>query len=276
MTQTDVVRDMSLAWLTLSNAGALQVVEAAAFAGFRKVSIRLAGRFGGVTLGGPEAPGQVEQLHSALDGEGITLSHMGGVWLDGQAVASYEPAIALGARLGASACVAIFTPQRPMDAMRADFDALCRLAGAYGLRVAVEFAMYTGIRTLSEANALIEATDLPNAGILLDALHFFRSGGQPDQVAALPHGRLHIVQLCDAPLSAPALTGLQTEARGNRLDLGVGELPLRELVAAVPAQALLEIEAPCLAYRNKSHAERAYLAAQAARLFFAHEPAAHS
>lgn len=65
--------------------------------------------------------------------------------------------------------------------------------------------LYTGVQTLAQANALIEATNQPNAGTLLGALHFFRSGGHPEQVTELAPGRIHIVRWCDAPLAAPAL-----------------------------------------------------------------------
>ena len=262
------IADVSLGWLTLPNASPLQVIDAAAAAGFGQVSIRLAGRAKEEVQGLAADPQLLREVQAALKANGISLLHMGGLWLDGtQPVAAFEPAIAAGEQLGARMCVGIFTPDREPEQIREEFARLCRLAAPHGMRVAVEFAAYLGVRTIADANALVESCGEPNAGILIDTLHLFRSGGNPAAVAALPPGRVFFAQLCDAPLPAPEPTRLQTEARGNRLDIGLGELPVAELVRALPAKAPLEIEAPCLAYRNMNPVERARVAADAVRTF---------
>jgi sugar phosphate isomerase/epimerase len=89
--------------------------------------------------------------------------------------------------------------------------------------------------------------------VLIDALHFSRSGGRPAHVSAVDPGLLRYVQICDAgpdmprPDDTPALI---REARTGRLLPGEGVLPLAELVAALPATATLAIEAPC---RDTAH-----------------------
>jgi hypothetical protein len=57
------------------------------------------------------------------------------------------------------------------------------------------------------------------------------------------------------PSAAPA--DIQFEARYGRLYPGEGELPLRELLEAVPTDIPLSVEAPCLARAGRSSAERA-------------------
>jgi sugar phosphate isomerase/epimerase len=263
------VTDFSLGWLTLGNASPLQVIDAAAAAGFGHVSLRLASRVKEQAPGLAADPQAVREVQAALQANGVSLLHMGGIWLDGmQPVAAFEPAIAIGARLGARMCVGIFTPERQPVHIREELADLCRLAARHGMRVAVEFAAYLGVRTIAEALALVESCGEPNAGLLIDTLHLFRSGGHPVAVGALPPERVFFAQLSDAPLAAPNAAQLQTEARGNRLDIGLGELPLADLMRALPVRAPLEIEAPCLAYRNMGPTERARLAADAVRTFF--------
>lgn len=264
------VSDFSLGWLTLPKASPLQVIDAAASAGFGGVSLRVAGRAAEEDPGLVADPRILREVEAALADTGVKLLHMGGLWLDGtRPVASFEEALAAGARLGATMCVAIATPDRSFAQVLEDYSQLCRMAAAYRMRVAVEFAAYTGVRTLADANALLDRCGEPNAGLLVDALHLFRSGGTVAGVAALPPGRVFFAQLCDGAQDAPERNRLQTEARGNRLDLGQGELPIRALLQALPGTTPLEIEAPCLAYRNMGPRERARLAADAVRAFFA-------
>ena len=67
-------------------------------------------------------------------------------------------------------------------------------------------------------------------------------------VAAIEPNRLPYVQLCDAPAVAP--DDLYTEAVDGRLLLGQGELPIRELVAALPDRTALSMEIRSAALRS--------------------------
>jgi sugar phosphate isomerase/epimerase len=85
----------------------------------------------------------------------------------------------------------------------------------------------------------------PDAGVLIDALHLARTGGVPADVAALPPNLVRSVQLCDGPAASPRTVGeIVAEARGKRLPPGAGELPLSDLLQAVPNDVALSIEAP--------------------------------
>ncbi|HYE91197.1 MAG TPA: hypothetical protein VEA38_09265, partial [Terriglobales bacterium] len=95
---------------------------------------------------------------------------------------------------------------------------------------------------------------------IIDALHFSRSGGLPAHVAAVDPALLRYAQLCDAGADMPAPTdtpALIREARTGRLLPGEGVLPLGELIAALPADAPLAIEAPCRATAGLPPLERA-------------------
>ena len=76
------------------------------------------------------------------------------------------------------------------------------------------------------------------------------------------------VQPCDARATRPSDADIPLEARSGRLYPGDGELPLRELLAALPAGIPLSLEAPSQRHAVLSVTERASLiAAKTRRLF---------
>jgi sugar phosphate isomerase/epimerase len=130
----------------------------------------------------------------------------------------------------------------------------------YGLNVCLEFAIYTGVRTLAHAAHVVAQAKRANASVLIDALHFSRSGGVPAHVASVDPSLFRYAQLCDAGPDMPAAQdtpALIREARTGRLLPGEGVLPLAELVAALPDTVPLAIEAPCRAIADLPAVERA-------------------
>lgn len=264
---------LSLGWLSIPNATPLQHVAAAADAGFDSVGIRVARRPTDNAPGIADDPELVEAMRHALSRHRVSVLQMGSLWLDAsQPMANFEQPFEVGASLGARMAVMIATPHMPQGRLVDDFAELCELANIYGIRIAIEFAVYSGVRNIEEANALIDRSGQRNAGILVDALHLYRSGGSAAAVAAIAAvdpARIYFAQLCDAAALAPEPSALQTEARGNRLDPGQGELPLDDLMRALPPHTAIELEVPCLAYRNIDCAERARIAYEATRSFIA-------
>src|SRR6202040_247001 len=85
----------------------------------------------------------------------------------------------------------------------------------------------------------------PNGGVLVDALHLSRTGGTPLDVRAAPAGFIRSAQLCDAVAERPSSQeAIIKEARSGRLPPGHGTLPLRDLLAELPAGTVLSIEVP--------------------------------
>ena len=122
------------------------------------------------------------------------------------------------------------------------------------------------MRTLEHAVQLVAKAKRANASVLIDALHFSRSGGLPEHIAPVDPSLFRYAQLCDAGPDMPAVTdtpALIREARTGRLLPGEGVLPLTALVAALPASAPLAIEAPCRATAALPALERAKRAYQA-------------
>jgi sugar phosphate isomerase/epimerase len=132
----------------------------------------------------------------------------------------------------------------------------------------IEFMVFRGIATLDDAMRVVGLAGHPNLGICVDALHLQRSGGTPESVSRIDSRLISCVQLCDAPAAAPAPQDIPREARYGRLYPGEGALPLRELLAVVPAGHPLSIEVPCAAPKL-SVAERADKAARCTRALIA-------
>ena len=143
------------------------------------------------------------------------------------------------------------------------------LAAGARIGIALEFQPYGAVPSLDAALDVVRGAGLANIGLVLDTLHFCRSGGRAAEVAALPAGTLAFVQLADAPFKSPPFSELRIESRGHRLLPGEGELPLNELMDTLPPGITLDIETPNLRTTSLPHAEQARLAAAAARRFLA-------
>jgi sugar phosphate isomerase/epimerase len=255
-------RQISLAHLTVLDTTPPELVSVAAAAGFRTIGIRLTAT---PSVGVPpydmlhEGPLLRETLQRMAD-TGVSVLDTEFLRFEPEhPVGVPEGFLEVSARLGAkNVLVMSAEPEEARTLER--FCDLCDRAAPYGLQVCLEFAVYTGVRTLAQAVQLVARSQRPNASVLVDALHFSRSGGMPAHISTVDRSLFRYAQICDAsadmpgPTDAPALI---REARGGRLLPGEGVLPLAELVAALPAAAPLAIEAPCRATADLPAAERA-------------------
>ena len=124
------------------------------------------------------------------------------------------------------------------------FGQLCDRAAPAGIRVVVEFTRLYTIASLTDALEVLGACARPNAGILVDNLHLQRCGHAPSDLEGIDPGWLPYVQLSDATIEPvdPSRDGLLTEARHGRRNLGDGELPLAEFLAAFAAETPVSLE----------------------------------
>ncbi|MDP3675734.1 MAG: sugar phosphate isomerase/epimerase [Novosphingobium sp.] len=130
------------------------------------------------------------------------------------------------------------------DAARAldEFATLAEMAQARGMLATIEFAPMQSVATLDDALDLIAKVAQPNFRLLVDAMHFFRSGGTVSQLAALDPALIGYAQLCDVPREGAG--DYANEAMFGRLVPGEGELPLAAFVAALPAGIPIGLEVP--------------------------------
>ena len=106
-----------------------------------------------------------------------------------------------------------------------------------------------------------------NAGVLVDALHFDRSGSPIGDIAAMPVGRLHYWQLCDGPAERPTTSEeMMRAARTERMFPGEGGIDLVSLARAMPKDIAISIEVPTVELARTADAyTRARRALAAAR-----------
>ncbi|MDO9487887.1 MAG: sugar phosphate isomerase/epimerase, partial [Sphingomonadaceae bacterium] len=174
---------------------------------------------------------------------GVTLYDAVGVALRADTdFANYEPLLDTAARLGAAGVMlTVWDEDMVRRAERyADF---CERAARRGLDASVEFLPWSALRTIEAAAELVEAAGAANAGIMLDCLHLFRSGGSVE--ALRPHvGKIRYAQICDAPAVPPLPDDLMAEARQFRRNAGDGELPLGDIFALLPPDLPVSVEGP--------------------------------
>jgi sugar phosphate isomerase/epimerase len=257
---------ISLAPLTINEAGPLELIAAAAAGGFDAIDLRVIGP-PGVAAVAPIGKALAAGIRRSLAENGIAAFSATGIWLAPDfAITQVERALATAASLGASHCLAAgYDADWPR--LTGNFAALCRTAARYRLRIALEFMPYIPLNTIAEAARLLRAADQPNAGLVIDALHLMRSGGTPADVAALPRAHIAYVQLCDGPREKPVALALREESLRHRLYPGEGEFPLYDLMDALPPDIAIDLEAPCAADAQLSFADRARRAGHATRRF---------
>jgi len=237
---------LGVAHLTALQLAPARLVREARHAGFSAVGLRLHPVMAGA-LAYPVAAGSqaMRELRAVLAGEGVRVTDIEFVSLTAQTrVADYQPLLAAGAELGAVS-LTVSGDDEDVARLTGNFAALCEMARGHGLRVDLEFMRWRPVATLQQACAVVTGAGQANSGVLVDALHLFRSGGQVADIGAVDPHLLRAVQLCDAPMLAPAEALIIAEAREGRLLPGEGQLPLATLLAALPGDVEISVEVPC-------------------------------
>jgi sugar phosphate isomerase/epimerase len=239
------MRRYSLAHLTAIKASPPQLVRLAGGAGYDFVGLRLREVVPGDTWPLVSDAALLEETRQALADHDVAVLDVELARLTPDiAVAEFEPMLAAAAALGAQHLLAQGHDDE-WNRLVGNFGALADLAATYGLTVDVEFLTWTRMRGLSEVEALLAAAGRPNVGVMIDTLHFCRSGCDPDRIAAIPRAQIHFIQLCDAAAGGPqTVEGLIHTAREDRLYPGDGDLPLLPILARLPRDTVIAIEVP--------------------------------
>jgi sugar phosphate isomerase/epimerase len=257
---------LSLAHLTVLDAHPLELIDAAVAGGFDAIGLRIVAPMPTDTIVpviGDEP--LIREIEQRLDATGRRIFDIESVWLMPHTdVAALEPALALGSRLGARHLLVVCNDPDPAR-METNFAGLCDLAHGYGIGIALEPMSYVEQRTPAQAVALLDRVRKPNAKLLIDALHLYRSGATPADLAGIDPSLFPYIHLCDAPAKAPPPDGLRPEGRGGRFYPGEGELPLAQFLAAFPADISIGVEAPCAQYAHLPVLERARICGAATR-----------
>jgi sugar phosphate isomerase/epimerase len=258
---------ISLAALTVLDAGPVGQIRAAAGARFDAVGLRLNPLLAtdATVVGDPRAEAEVRRQLSAT---GLRVLEIGVFPVRPDTNPDLlEPVVAFSASIGAKYLVC--PVEDPDEGRRVEtFARLCELAKPVGLSALVEFNPYSACPNLESAISLIKSASQPNGALCVDALHLSRSGGHPGDLRGIEPSLLPLVHFCDAP---PKATGLLTtdqlraESRTARLMPGEGTLWLIDLLRALPGDVAISVEAPSAGYAHLSAEQRAKIALEATR-----------
>ncbi|HUY06046.1 MAG TPA: sugar phosphate isomerase/epimerase [Acidimicrobiales bacterium] len=147
--------------------------------------------------------------------------------------------------------------------------ALADYAKSLDLGITIEYMPYSQCRSFDEAYSLVSASERSNVHILLDTLHFSRSGGVLADLGRKEARSYSFIQLCDARAIAPAPEDLRYESVYDRLPLGEGGLELGPILERVPTDLSISLEIPCQRLKDLPPVEQAREHLRIARVFLA-------
>lgn len=146
------------------------------------------------------------------------------------------------------------------------FAILTELAAQRGIQTVVEPVPGLTVGDLSTALAAVRHVARSEFRLLIDTMHLVRSGSSAADVAAVDPDRIGYAQLNDTTLR-PRMDNYMEEAMFERMVPGEGELPLGDIVCALPPGIVIEIEVPrrSLALAGVSPIDRLRPCVEAAR-----------
>lgn len=243
-------------------AGPVETIRAAAAGGFDMTGLWIEPEQWGPTL--------LRDAKAALADTGLPLLDVEVVWIKpGDDLSAHKACIDIGAELGARNVLCV-SSDPDMGATAARLAALCEHAEGSGMRVALEFGIFTEVKNLAMAMAVLDAVGHPLRALLIDPIHVDRSGSAIEHLAQVPRELLPYAQFCDAPAERPDpsdFNAIITDAIDLREQCGEGGLPLGALYRALPAGIPLSIELRSKALRDSypDLGERAKAVAAATR-----------
>ena len=244
-----MTRKLGVAHLTAIDLAPAAFIESAARAGFDHVGLRLL-RVTGTSPGYPlmDDPAAMRETRRAMAATGLTVHDIEFVRITPETEpASLGAFLDAGAELGASQVIcAPYDPDLHRLAER--LAALSSLAAGRGLGIALEFFPWTVVPDLATAIRVTVAAG-EKVGILVDSLHFDRSGSTLDQLRHVPPARLPFAHLADAMVQPSySEAELLHTARDERLPPDEGQIDLRDFLAALPKDLPVSVEVPMSAF----------------------------
>jgi sugar phosphate isomerase/epimerase len=156
--------------------------------------------------------------------------------------------------------------QRTFD----QFATLAELAAERGMQTTTEPAPGTTVGDLTAGLEALKHVGRSDFRLLIDTMHLVRSGFGAADLAGLDPEVIGYAQLSDTTLR-PRMDNYMQEATFERMVPGEGELPLRDIVDALPPDIVIGLEVPrlSLAEAGVSHRDRVRPCVEAARVLLA-------
>lgn len=187
-------------------------------------------------------PGLRRRMVAALEGRGVSISLAEGfVVVPGAGLTDDLTSLDVMWELGASQANAV-----TMDPdLGRSFDQLAAFAEAAaerGMQTTLEFAKSLALSDLDTALAAVRHVGRNDFRLLIDTMHLVRSGSTAADLAALDPSLFGYVQLSDTTLKQR--NAAYRDDSSDRSAPGEGELPLAEIMVALPAGLPVGVEAP--------------------------------
>jgi len=235
---TEVTKhQFSLAYLTVIGTPPRRMIQIAAETGYDFVSLRLTP----VTDDEPRFPyttdpNLVSDVVKALDEYDMSVLDVELIRTDPHTnAADWRAFVEVSAEMGARHIVTqVPEPDRGRAVER--FHEICDLAALHRMTVDLEFIPWSATKDLAAAVEIVTRAGRPNGAILIDTLHFARSGSSVQHLANLSRGLFNFVQLCDARTpTSTADEDLIRVARSDREAPGTADIDLRPIMEALPS-----------------------------------------
>ena len=215
-----IMPKFSLAALTVLELAPPELVEVAAACGYDHVGIRLLPSIpGGVAYPLMEDAAALKETLARLDATGVTVADLEVVAFRPETeVAGFSAFFETGARLGAkNILVAGYDPDLKRFTDR--FAKFCEAAAQHGLTADLEFMPWTSVPDLRTANSIVAQVGQPNAGVLVDALHFDRSNSLIGELARIPAESAALLAALRRPGQTAGDDGRNDACRALRADV---------------------------------------------------------
>jgi sugar phosphate isomerase/epimerase len=221
---------LTLSSLTLGDVSFAARVQAAASAGFSGIGLRAEDYVAAREAGLDDA-----SMAGLLGDHGVSVTEVellvgwGEPAMD-PLLQEKEATIAHVARTFAADHVnaALFAP-RQSEQVTAGFVRLC--SRLRDLTVALEFMPFGGLPDLAAAWDIVRRADQPNAGLIVDAWHWARSGAVAADLTDVPAGRIAVIQVAD--VGEEPMSDLRQETLHHRLPPGRGSGDVAGLLRAL-------------------------------------------
>lgn len=235
----------SLAFLTVKDISPIDMVRVASETGYDYVGLRLfpAGTDGPYSILTDRS--EQRNVLSALNDTGIQVADVEVIRIgESFRPETFLPFLEVCSYLGAKHVLVVgddLNRTRLID----NYGAFLAKASEFELSGDLEFMPWTAVPTVSDCLEIVQSVNTPNAGLLVDALHWARSDQSIHSLKQIPESLVNYIQLCDAPrLSDPTIDQLIHTARSERLLPGSGEIDLVGMLSALPQGKVYSVEVP--------------------------------
>jgi sugar phosphate isomerase/epimerase len=184
-----------------------------------------------------------KNLRAAMNDRGVTISLGDGfLVLPGGEMRNFCTDLDVLAELGVPR-INVVSLDPDLSRTFDQFAALTELAAQRNIETDVEPVPGLTVGNLSTALAALEYVGRPDFRLLIDTMHLVRSGSGAADLTALDPEHIGYAQLNDTTLQ-PRIENYMEEAMYERMVPGEGELPLRDILSALPPDIVIELEVP--------------------------------